>query len=328
MPTPALLTALDRRGVLVLDGALATELENRGADLSGGLWSARLLLERPELIAQVHRDYLAAGADVLITASYQASLAGFVRAGRTPAEARALMQHAVSLARQARDDWAAEATRADTRPHPLVATSVGPYGAVLADGSEYRGDYDISPADLVRFHRERLEVLVDGGVEVLACETLPSLAEAEALVEALSGWPEVTAWVSFSARNDREVSDGTPAARCAAFLHEQPQVLAVGVNCTAVSHITPLLQRLAGATDKPLLTYPNSGETYDADTHSWRGDRAESDFSLLAQEWHAAGARLVGGCCRTRPADIRAVAEGLRAAHPAPSSVRDGPDAR
>ena len=321
MTASALPTALEQRGVLVLDGALATELEARGADLSGGLWSARLLLEQPDLIAQVHRDYFAAGADVAITASYQASVAGFVRAGRSASQARALIQSAVSLARQARDDWAAGFPPGDARPQPLVATSVGPYGAVLADGSEYRGDYDVSAADLVRFHRERLEVLVEAGVEVLACETIPSLTEAEALVEALSGWPEVTAWVSFSARNEREVSDGTPAGRCAAFLHEQSQVLAVGVNCTAVSHITPLLRRLADATDKPLVTYPNSGEVFDAGSQTWLGDRAPTDFALLAEEWYAAGARLVGGCCRTRPADIRAVSQGLRAAAPVPSSA-------
>jgi homocysteine S-methyltransferase len=292
----------------VLDGALATELEARGADLSGGLWSARLLLEQPDLIAQVHRDYFDAGADVAITASYQASMAGLTGIGLSPAAAGQLIQDSVRLAVHARDDWVRDHPG---RPRPLVATSVGPYGAVLADGSEYRGDYAIGHAELVRFHRERLELLVDAGVEVLACETLPSLAEARAVVEAVSIWPEVTAWVSFSARNGHQVSDGTPAAGCAAWLDSQQQVVAVGVNCTAVEHISSLVTELASATGKPLVVYPNSGETWDAEHQRWRGAGVGGDFEHLAREWYAAGARLIGGCCRTTPADVRAIARGL-----------------
>ena len=311
-----LTAALESRGVLVLDGAMATELERAGADLSGGLWSARLLRDQPELVSAVHRRYFEAGADVAITASYQASVAGFVAAGAREDQARRLLQLSVELARQARDDFWTAASQADpalpaARPRPLVATSVGPYGAVLADGSEYRGHYAISRRDLVRFHRERLQVLVDAGVEVLACETIPSLEEAQALVEAMSGWPELTAWLSFSARSPQQVSDGTPIASCAAFLDGQPQVVAVGVNCTAVQHVTPLLRRLAAETDKPLVAYPNSGEVYDAEQQRWRGDASAADFGALAGEWHAAGARLIGGCCRTGPTQIRAVAQAL-----------------
>jgi homocysteine S-methyltransferase len=320
-PSP-LQSALDERGALVLDGAMATELERHGADLSGGLWSARLLLERPELIAEVHRDYFRAGADVAITASYQASMAGFVRAGLAADDARGLMVRSIELAREARDQfWSAALARepdlADRRPRPLVATSVGPYGAVLADGSEYRGDYDVSHADLVTFHRERLEVLVEAGVEVLACETIPSLSEAEALLEVIADWPELTAWVSFSARNDREVSDGTAISGCSSALHGAEQVVAVGVNCTAVVHIGGLLHELAGGTDKPLVVYPNSGEIYDAEQQSWVGGRSEIDFGDLAGQWYAGGARLIGGCCRTGPKDISAVSaalQGIRAA--------------
>ena len=327
-------TALAQRGVLVLDGAMATELEGHGADLSGGLWSARLLLERPDLIAQVHRDYFAAGADVAITASYQASVTGFVSSGVDTAQAERLMVQSVSLAREARDTYWASATAADPelaqrRGVPLVATSVGPYGAVLADGSEYRGDYAVGHAELVGFHVERLEVLVRAGVEVLACETLPSLAEARALVEALAGWPELTAWVSFSARNDRQVSDGTPLSECAAYLHEQPQVVAVGVNCTPVQHISPLIAELVAATDKPIVVYPNSGEVYDAGRQGWLGSRSGADFGRLARQWYDEGARLIGGCCRTRPVEIRSVSTALAevAVRPGPAT-RSGPDNR
>ena len=324
MADSPLQTALAGSQVLVLDGAMATELERHGADLSGGLWSARVLLEQPELVVRVHRDYFAAGADVAITASYQASVAGFARAGVPPGEAERLIIGSVELARQARDSFWSAAVEADPglparRPRPLVATSVGPYGAVLADGSEYRGDYALAHADLVRFHRERLEVFAAAGVEVLACETIPSLAEAEALVEALQTWPEITAWISFSARNAVEVSDGTPVSACAAYLHQQPQVVAVGVNCTAVQHITPLVGQLAAATDKPIVVYPNSGEVYDAGGQTWRGGRSGVDFWALALEWYGAGARLIGGCCRTGPTEIRAVAGAVAAVcRPAP----------
>lgn len=309
MTASPLASALDERGVLVLDGAMATELERRGADLSGGLWSARVLLERPELIAQVHRDYFEAGADVAITSSYQASVSGFTGVGLGRFEAERLIQRSVALAVAAREDWVRD--HPGRRPRPLVATSVGPYGAVLADGSEYRGHYAINHAELVRFHRERLGLLVDAGVEVLACETIPSLAEARALVQAVSAWPEVTAWVSFSARNGHQASDGTPVADCAAWLDQQPQVVAVGVNCTAVEHINDLIAELRTATTKPVVVYPNSGETWDAEQRRWQGTPTGSRLENLAREWHAAGARLIGGCCRTTPGNIRTIARAL-----------------
>jgi homocysteine S-methyltransferase len=310
--------ALERAGVLVVDGAMATELERYGADLSGGLWSARFLLDQPELISRVHHSYFHAGADVAITASYQASVAGFTRLGLDQEDARRLIRRSVELAVTARDEfWAGFV--ADTpqaarrRPRPLVATSVGPYGAVLADGSEYRGNYDIGYPQLVRFHRERLQVLSEVGVEVLACETIPSLVEATALVEAMGDVPEMTAWVSFSARNELEVSDGTSAAACASFLHGQDQIVAVGINCTQVEHISRLIQEMSSATDKPIVVYPNSGELYDVAHQRWTGTRTQVGFGAWAKQWHTAGARLIGGCCRTRPDDIRAIADALGA---------------
>lgn len=308
MVASALTAALQQQGMLVLDGAMATELERHGADLSGGLWSARLLVEQPELIAQVHRSYFEAGADVAITASYQASVPGFTALGLSTVEAEKLLQRSVRLAVDARDAFWAAGAGAD-RQRPVVATSVGPYGAILADGSEYRGQYQVSHSELVGFHRDRLAVLVAAGVEVLACETLPSLEEARAVVEAIRGWPELTAWVSFSARNGHQVSDGTSVAACAAWLDGQDQVVAVGVNCTAVEHIAGLLGELSGATDKPLVVYPNSGETWDAAERRWSGVATGAGFGALASSWYAAGARLVGGCCRTGPNDIRQVAD-------------------
>jgi homocysteine S-methyltransferase len=302
--TDPLSELLRRRQVVVLDGAMATELEARGADLSGGLWSARLLVDRPELIEQVHRAYFEAGADVATTASYQASVTGFEAYGCRPDEAAELIVSSVRLARSARDAFAGG--------RGIVATSVGPYGAVLADGSEYRGDYDIGEVALVRFHAPRLAILAEPGVELFACETIPSLVEARALITALRDLPDARAWVSFSARDTAHISDGTPVAECARWLDAHDQVVAVGVNCTDVRNIAPLLGQLRTGTDKPLVVYPNSGETFDPGTHTWTGERANADFGHLAPAWYELGARIIGGCCRTSPKDIRRIAAAVR----------------
>ncbi|NTU80972.1 MAG: homocysteine S-methyltransferase [Chloroflexales bacterium] len=305
-------TILQAFPAIILDGAMATELERRGCDLRDPLWSAKVLLEAPELIRQVHADYFAAGADVAITASYQASFEGFARRGLGPDEAAALMARSVRLAAEARDDlWADPAARAG-RPRPLVAASVGPYGAVLHDGSEYRGDYGLSEEDLVAFHRPRMAVLAAAGADLLACETIPCLAEARAIARLLPEFPGVWAWVSFSARDGAHISHGEPMAACAALLDAHPQVAAVGVNCTAPEHIAGLIAAARGATTKPIVVYPNSGEVYRAADGSWGGEGSCAAFAEQARAWRAAGARLIGGCCRTTPEHIRALAAWAR----------------
>lgn len=299
---------------LIVDGAMATELERRGCDLRDPLWSAKVLLEAPELIVQVHGDYFAAGADVAITASYQATFEGFARRGISHDDAAALMTRSVRLAAEARDDfWADRAVRAG-RPRPLVAASIGPYGAFLHDGSEYRGDYGLSEAALMDFHRPRMAVLAAAGADLLACETIPCLVEAQALARLLPEFPGTWAWFSFSARDGAHISHGESIAACAALLDAHPQVAAVGVNCTAPAHITSLITALGGATTKPIVVYPNSGEVYRAADGTWQGDGACATFGAQAQTWRAAGARLLGGCCRTTPAHIRALATWARMA--------------
>jgi homocysteine S-methyltransferase len=305
-------TILEHYPAVILDGALATELERRGCDLNDPLWSARVLLETPELIRQVHLDYFRAGADCAITASYQATIEGFARRGLNPERAIALMQLSVQLAMEARDEfWRDPANRAG-RPRPFVAASVGPYGAFLADGSEYRGDYGLTAEELINFHRPRLAALVAAGAEMLACETIPCLVEAQALARLLEEFPEMTAWFSFSARDEAHISHGERLADCAALLDRHPQVIAIGVNCTAPRYIPELIQAARRATGKPLLTYPNSGETYHADDNSWSGAAEGEAFGLQARAWYSAGARLIGGCCRTTPADIAEVAAWAR----------------
>ncbi len=285
---------------LLLDGGLATRLEEMGEALHPRLWSAALLHSAPERIRQVHREYVAAGAEVLITASYQASREGFASLGLDRSASDRLLALSVSLAREAAD-----------RTPALVAASVGPWGATRNDGSEYTGVYAIDHAGLVDFHRPRLEVLDATGADVLACETLPSLTEAEVLATLLRE-VRTPAWVSFCCRDERHLSDGSPVASAAALFVDHPRVVALGVNCTAPRHLPGLLHHLRrAAPGLPLLVYPNSGERYDAGQQRWLDLAEPPDTTAEARRWLLAGARGVGGCCRMGPDHIRAMARAI-----------------
>lgn len=294
---------------LVLDGAMATELEARGCDLTDALWSAKVLIENPELICQVHYDYFKAGAQVAITASYQATPQGFAKRGLDETASLALIARSVALAIKAREDYQTEAPQAGPL---LVAGSVGPYGAFLADGSEYRGDYALPQAEMMAFHRPRVRALVAAGADILACETLPSFAEVKALVGLLAEFPATPAWFSFTLRDSNHLSDGTPLADVLAFLEDKPQAVALGINCIALDKVTDALKVFSALSAKPLVVYPNSGEQYDAATKSWHSDASSCTLIDNLAEWQAAGAKLIGGCCRTTPADIKAIAQRCR----------------
>lgn len=297
--------ALTHTDTLILDGALATELEARGCNLADTLWSAKVLMENPELIYQVHYDYFAAGANVAITASYQATPLGFAARGLDSGQASALIRQSVALAQRARDDYrAATGSQAPL----LVAGSVGPYGAYLANGAEYRGDYALPAAEMKDFHRPRVAALLEAGVDLLACETLPSFGEIQALISLLAEFPHSSAWFSFTLRDAQHLSDGTPLSKVAEVINGAPQVVAVGLNCVALESVTPALQTLQALTDKPLLVYPNSGEQYDAVSKSWHSAPSGCTLHDKFPEWQQAGARLIGGCCRTTPQDIAAIA--------------------
>ncbi|MFN0099514.1 MAG: homocysteine S-methyltransferase [Gemmatimonadaceae bacterium] len=293
----------------VLDGGLATELAARGFDLTDALWSARLLHDAPDAIEAVHLDYFEAGADVAITASYQASFEGFAERGYSRAETEQLLQRSVALARAARNSFLARHRNA-TRTL-LVAASVGPYGAILHDGSEYRGDYGLTEDTLATFHAPRIAALLAAAPDLLACETLPSLLEARAVVRALRDHSAARAWVTFTCRDEAHTAAGDAIAECVRFLDAEPQVVAIGVNCVAPALVAPLIREIAAGTDKPIIVYPNSGEVWDASRRCWDGTAAR--FTAHLDEWMDAGAAWLGGCCRTTPADIRAVREAVDA---------------
>jgi homocysteine S-methyltransferase len=288
---------------VVLDGGMSNALEDRGHDLSDALWSARLLRDAPGEIAAVHRSYYEAGAAVATTASYQASVSGFERAGVPRDEAERLIGSSVTLAREVRDSLADDGVRR------LVAASVGPFGAVLADGSEYRGRYGVSRASLREFHLPRLELLLAAGPDLLAVETIPDVDEAEVLVELLDelAFP---AWFSYSIDGDHTRA-GQPLEDAFAVAGRSTAVVAVGINCCAPGDVQAAVETAVAVTGKPAVAYPNSGEEWDAGGRRWTGGAKSS--ATLAHGWAAAGAAYVGGCCRVGPRDISALARALDA---------------
>ncbi|MEV0289110.1 homocysteine S-methyltransferase [Kribbella sp. NPDC050820] len=280
---------------VILDGGMSNALEDRGHDLSDALWSARLLRDAPTEIAAVHRAYYEAGAMVATTASYQASVPGFERFGVARSEAERLIGDSVRIAREVRDSLPGE--------RRLVAASVGPYGAVLADGSEYRGRYGVSAAALRDFHGPRLELLIEAGPDLLAVETIPDLDEAEVLVQLLAEL-DFPAWLSYSVAGSQ--TRAGQALTEAFKLGTLDQVVAVGINCCAPEDVQHAVETAVAVTGKPAIAYPNSGESWDAGGRRWTGEAA--DATSLAAGWLDAGATYIGGCCRVGPDDIRALA--------------------
>jgi homocysteine S-methyltransferase len=290
---------------IIIDGALATEMEQRGADLHDSLWSARYLVESPDLIRDVHLDYLNAGARVIITASYQASIPGFMARGVSAAAASDLIAISVDLAKDARQCWSAQNPTATYQP--LIAGSIGPYGAYTADGGEYRGNYGLTVQQLRDFHRPRLEILHRRGVDLLACETIPDLDEAIALAELIAEYPGLTAWMSFSCPNDTTTWAGQSLVDVARAMNKYPHIVAIGSNCTAPQYMPGIITTFRQAGHKHVVVYPNSGEVYNAVDNQWYGTATCDDYVAAAHTWIAAGATIIGGCCRTNPATIAAL---------------------
>jgi homocysteine S-methyltransferase len=292
------------RGIHVLDGGMASELEYRGANIDGPLWSAHVLEEAPEKVMAVHRAYIEAGAQCILTASYQVSGMGYSEFGLTPDRADAALLRSVRLARTAAAEF--------PQRRIVMAASLGPYGAALHNGAEYHGSYGVSFGELVEFHRGRIRVLAESGADapdLLAFETLPSLEEARAIGEAIAPWPKVAAWFCFSCKDAEHVAHGELLSDCAAAAARFPQTIAIGVNCTHPALMSALIGELRRASDKPVVVYPNSGEGWDATARCWTGKGDPASFGTLAADWFRAGAQIVGGCCRTRPAHIRLVAQ-------------------
>ncbi|KAK6164647.1 hypothetical protein DH2020_001511 [Rehmannia glutinosa] len=325
-------------GVAVIDGGLATELERHGADLHDPLWSAKCLLTSPHLIRTVHLDYLEAGADIIITASYQATIQGFENKGYSLEESENLLRKSVEIAREARElyysrcregltDHTADDRILNQRPI-LVAASVGSYGAYLADGSEYSGDYgDATDLEFLKnFHRRRIKVLAESGPDLIAFETVPNKLEAQAFALLLEEEEiNIPAWLSFNSKDGVNVVSGDSLPECVAVAESSNKIVAVGINCTPPRFINDLILSIKKVTNKPILIYPNSGESYDADRKEWvfllqqNTGVSDKDFVSYVNNWCEVGASLVGGCCRTTPHTIREIYRNLPSRSTAPS---------
>lgn len=295
---------------IIIDGALASELQRRGCDLNDSLWSAKVLIEQPDLIRQVHYDYFKAGADCATTASYQASPLGFAKKGISLDESIKLIKKSVELAQQAKEQYL---TQIGKNKPLFIAGSVGPYGAYLADGSEYTGNYQLSEEEFIEFHQIRIQALIDAKADILACETLPNFAEIKALVKVLKQYPTMTAWFSFTLKDANHLSDGTPLKEVIDYLNNVDQVVSVGINCIALEEVTAALTVLQTLTRKPLIVYPNSGDQYDPTTKQWHKNHQHNcTFKNQLPTWLKLGAKLIGGCCQTTPKDIAEIADYLK----------------
>jgi homocysteine S-methyltransferase len=300
-------TYLKNYPFIVLDGALATELELMNFDLSNGLWSAKVLYENPSAIKKVHRNYLDAGADCIITASYQATITGFVSKGYTSQQAEDIIKFSVKLAKDTIDEYLYEDNERILKP--FVAGSAGSYGAYLANGSEYRGDYKLSKKEYISFHKRRVELLIEAGSDIIAFETLPRLDEAAAVLEMMEEFKNHFCWIVFSAKDNSKISDGELFTDCVKELNGFDSLAAVGINCSSPSVIKPLISDAMEYTGKPMIVYPNSGEVFNIKCSCWKGLKDNLYIGDLTREWYESGAKIIGGCCQIGPDQIKQIYE-------------------
>lgn len=287
---------------IILDGGLSNVLEDFGCNLNNELWVANLLNTNPEAIIKTHLAYLEAGAQIISTSSYQATIPGFMKLGFTKAESEALILKSVELANIALQRFS---KKNNLQQKPLIAASIGPYGAFLADGSEYSGNYNISDKVLIEFHKKRIQILDQTNCNILAFETIPSIQEIKVLSEILKTTKK-PAWISFSCKDESHINDGTTIKEAATLLKDHPNVFAIGVNCTAPKYISSLITILhSTVSTKKIIIYPNSGESYNAKSKTWIENSNPVSFAEMTAEWVNLGADIVGGCCRIGPKHIK-----------------------
>lgn len=306
-------------GCAVIDGGFATQLEIHGADINDPLWSALCLINSPHLISKVHLEYLEAGADIIVTSSYQATLPGFISRGLSLEQGEKLLEKSVKLARDARDVFwkTVEKIGDHSYNRALVAASIGSYGAYLADGSEYSGCYgdNVDLEKLKDFHRRRLQVLVEAGPDILAFETIPNKLEAQAITELLEEENvQIPSWICFSSVDGVNAPSGESFDDCLQVLNKSKRIEAVGINCAPPQFVHSLVQKFKELTGKVIVVYPNSGETWDGIQKRWLPSKCFNDdkFKVLATRWRDSGAKLIGGCCRTTPSTVRGLSKVLK----------------
>ena len=295
--------------ILLLDGGMSNQLEAQGFDLNNELWSAKVLLSNPRAIVDAHLHYLEAGSQCVITTSYQASISGLVKTGLNESQAKDLILNSVTLAEQAIKEYMVSNSSTE---RPFVAASIGPYGASLADGSEYHGDYGVADAVLIDHHKKQIDLLATTNAEIFACETIPSLQEARVLKQLLAE-QEKPAWISFSCKDGRHLSDGTQIEDCVREFNQCSNPVALGVNCTNPKYMVELIERIkVTCPEKFIVVYPNSGEDFDATNKTWHGTASPNECGSASTKWQKAGANIVGGCCRMGPEHIVSIKQALK----------------
>ncbi len=293
---------------LILDGGLSNVLESFGCDLNQELWSAKMLIDQPELIKRAHLAYLEAGAQCITSSSYQATLSGFERIGLNRSDATKMMIKSIELADEARSVFIKKNNQSESI---FLAASIGPYGAFLADGSEYRGDYRISDNELRQFHAEKIRILESTNVDFLAFETIPSLQEIQILSELISQ-SKKQCWISFSCRDSEFLNDGSKIIDALKICSSTNNLFALGVNCTAPKYISSIIKKIRPLVqDKKIIIYPNSGEIYLPESKSWKGISDPDIFQKMASEWLDLGVDIIGGCCRIGPDHITKLSQSL-----------------
>ena len=298
-------TLLEKQKIIVLDGASGTELQRKGYDVNDELWAAMFLISNPKAIKEVHEDYLQAGANCITSLSYQATYEGFYKKGLNENEAKKMLLLSVSLAKEARDEYFNKNSEHTNKA--LVAASIGPYGAFLADGSEFRGDYSLNQKELEEFHKKRLDTLLEAKPDLLAFETVPCLKEAKAYVNLLKNKKNINAWISFSAKDSLHINSGETIKECAQYLEEYSFITAIGINCTSPKYAQSLIKEIKKVSSKIILVYANSGDIYDANDKSWKTSKNNISYAKMSEAWYKAGARIIGGCCQTTPKDIKEI---------------------
>ncbi|XP_076899591.1 homocysteine S-methyltransferase 1-like [Bidens hawaiensis] len=306
-------------GCAVIDGGFATQLESHGGFINDPLWSALCLIDTPHLISNVHLEYLEAGADIIVSSSYQATIPGFISRGLSLEQAEKILEKSVKLATDARDGFwkSVEKTEDHSYNRALVAASIGSYGAYLADGSEYSGNYgeNVDLNKLKDFHRRRLQVLVKAGPDLLAFETIPNKLETQAIVELLEEEiVQIPSWICYSTVDGVNAPSGESFADCLEVINTSEKIAAVGINCAPPQFVHSLVQKFNELTRKVIVVYPNSGEIWDGIAKKWLPCKCFNDdkFKVLATNWRDSGAKLIGGCCRTTPSTICALSKGLK----------------
>lgn len=291
--------------ILVLDGALATELERAGKDINDSLWSTKILIEDSEAIKKVHLSYLEAGCDIILTSSYQTTIKGLMKRGYIKDEAIEIIKKSFRIANEAKEEYL---LKNSVEVEPIIGASIGPYGAFLSDGSEYTGNYEVLDSEMRDFHYEKIKILKDEGVELFACETIPSFREA-LVIQKICEELEVEYYISFSAKDEYSISDGTSIRECAGNLNGK-YLKGIGINCTAPEFLESLIREIKSVYNGNIVVYPNSGEIFDPVSKTWSGN-GQCVFDL-AENWIRAGANIIGGCCKTTPQDIKKLADSIK----------------